>query len=202
MDIAPHLNDENKSLVLQEALAAALEINEPSYRASILAALAPHLNDENKSLVLQEALPAARVIKDESDRASILAALAPHLNDENKSQALAAARKIKDEHYRANALASLVPYLNNELQIIALEEVLSLQNIDSLISSTMNTWKEIDFKGLKEHIILFIKFASKKNREDGVEIAGALTSTLVHFSGQEIVPELYRSIQDTARWWP
>jgi hypothetical protein len=63
-------------------------------------------------------------------------------------------------------------------------------------------WQKIEFNDLKENIILFIKFISQKNREDGVEVVGAFTPALVHFSGEEIVPELYHAIQDTARWWP
>jgi len=63
-------------------------------------------------------------------------------------------------------------------------------------------WKEIIFKGLKEEIISFTRFISIKNRKDGMEVVGALAPALIHFSGPDIVPELYRAIVDTARWWP
>ena len=112
---SPHLADEQKRQVLDEALAAAREINSPYTRAEALAALVPHLADEQKRQVLDEALSAAREIDDPYARAEALAALAPHPADEQKRQvldeALAAAREIDSSYTRAEALAALAPHV-------------------------------------------------------------------------------------------
>jgi hypothetical protein len=137
-----------------------------------------------------------------------LTVLAPHLNDEIKPQilqeALATAREIKDEYRRTSTLTALTPYLNGEKQITILQELLYMSDINllvGLLKEALNIWKKIEFKGLKEHILPFIKFKSQRERKDGVGIVGVLSPALVHFSGEEIVPELYRAITDTARWW-
>jgi hypothetical protein len=125
--LAPHLVDEQKQQVLDEALAAAREIDDPYARAEALAALAPHLVDEQK----QQALAAAREIEWPYARAEALAALAPHLVDEQKQQALAAAREIEWPYARAEALAALAPHLVDEQKQQVLDEALAAaQEID------------------------------------------------------------------------
>jgi hypothetical protein len=173
-----------------------------------LSDLTPHLNEELKAQALQEALAAAREIKDEQWRASAWSALAPYLNDELKAQALqealAAAREINGEDFRASALSDLAPHLGNELQITVLNDLIYLQDYlgRSLLGKAVETWKEIEFKGLKENIIPFLNFTSQKDRKKGVEVVGFLTPALVHFCGADITGELLRTITDVTRWWP
>jgi hypothetical protein len=120
--LAPHLADEQKQQVLDEALAAAQEIDHSYTRAKALAALAPHLVDEQK----QQALAAAREITDDPcARAEALAALAPHLANEQKRQVLAAAREIGDPYARAGALAALALHLADEQKRQVLDEALA-----------------------------------------------------------------------------
>jgi hypothetical protein len=135
--LAPHLVDEQKQQVLDEALlAAAQEIDHSYARAKALAALAPHLADEQKRQVLDEALAAAREIDDPYARAEALAALAPHLANEQKRQvldeALAAAQEIERPYFRAEALAALAPHLVDEQKQQVLDEALlaAAQEID------------------------------------------------------------------------
>lgn len=194
--IAPHLNNELKI----QALSIAREIKDKYWRARALGALAPYLNNELKTQVLQEALSAVRETKWEN-LVHLLVILAPHLNDELKTQAfqeaVSAALKINDEKNRAKALDALMPYINDEVRITVLQELLLLSGYEAL-----NMWEKIEYKGLKENIILLIKFTSQKGRIDGVSVVKNLAPALVHFSGEGIASELYRAVQDTARWWP
>ena len=202
-NLAPHLKGELKRDALQESLVAASKIEDESARAHALVTLAPYLSDEFKTL----ALSAARKIKDKDSCVIVLSALAPYLTNELKTQVLTAAREIKNNQDRASALTALAPYYNDEIRIAILQELLHLSEslyisgYDSLCE-VLNAWRKIEFKGLREHIISFSKFISQRERKNGVEVIGILTPALMHFSGEEIVPELYRAIQDTARWWP
>jgi len=65
----------------------------------------------------------------------------------------------------------------------------------------LEIWKEGQFDDLEKRLFIFVKFVSLQNRKDSVEVVGALIPVFIHFRGPEIVPELYRAIQDTARWW-
>jgi hypothetical protein len=202
--LAPHLSDELKSQVFPEALAAAREIKAEDARAYALSALAPHLSDELKPQALQEALAAAREIKAEDARA--LSALAPHLSDLMlKSQVLATAREIKNEYARASALSDLAPHLNKETKIIVLQEALYLPfgQYEDIFNKIISAWQEIGYQGLREHLIPFFKLRSRGTRDAVVgDVISNLSPALVHFGRKELVGELLRAIQDTARWWP
>ncbi len=191
--LAPHLNDKIK----METLVAAREINDVIYRARVVSALLPYLNDELK----MQALTIACEIKDEFRRASVLSNFAPHLNDELKPLVLATALEIKNESDRAHALSALIPYFYEE-KVSILEEILYSDSLTVSVNKKLSMWKAVEFEGLEKHLTSYIKFASQEDRTNGLEVVGALTPALVHFRGPEIVPELFRSIQDTARWWP
>jgi hypothetical protein len=195
--LVPYLNAELQTQALSEALSIVREIKNEDNRAFVLVYIAPHLNDEFKA----QALAVALEIKDEHHRVHALAALAPHLNEESKAQALSAAHEIKDEFHRDQTLSVIAQHPTDEMRISILLEMLYLSDNDSFCKA-LSVWKEIEFEGLKENIIPFAKFISQEGRNQGVKVIGALTPALVHFSGEEIVPELYRAIQDTARWWP
>ncbi len=204
--LAPHLmTDELKT----QALAAAREIKYEPDRVDALVALAPHLTDELKTQVLQEALVAARGIKAEYVRVHALVTFAPYLTHELKTQmlheALTATRKIKDEYLSADALAALAPHLDDALKTQILQKVLHLSihlSNSNLLSKVLSTWKEIEFRGLKESIIPFVRSQSQQNRSNGTKVLGEIIPSLVYFSGKEITHELLISILDTARWWP
>jgi hypothetical protein len=199
--LIPHLNEELKTQSLQEGISAAHKIKDVFLRANTLTTLLPYLKQKIKKQTLQEVLSAMHEIKNESDRANILINLAPNITEDLKIQALSAIREIKDEQLHAHTLTALVSYLNNENQIAVLQELLYVPN-SFLLRKALNTWKAIGFKDIKRNIFSFFKLMSQKNRKDGVEIIGILTPALVHLSGEEIVPELYRAIQDVTRWWP
>ncbi|MFN8466345.1 MAG: hypothetical protein U0X20_12380 [Caldilineaceae bacterium] len=94
--LAPHLNDDQRTIALQAALDTALNLQvEANYgrspRAEALVALAPHLDDDQRTIALQAALDATNYIGDitESLRSQLM--LAPHLNDDQRTIALQAA---------------------------------------------------------------------------------------------------------------
>ena len=137
-----------------------------------------------------------------------LATLVPYLEKELKEQvlgeALVTASKIKGEYTRANILSALVFHLNGEAQINVLIELLYLNDNDGFsikLDNIFTLWKEIDFTGFQQNIIPFIKFTAQKNRKEGLIAIDQIVPALVHFRGPEIADELYRAIQDTARWW-
>ncbi|MBC7242642.1 MAG: hypothetical protein H5T60_09380, partial [Anaerolineae bacterium] len=78
-DLAPLLPPDLRTQALQEALAAARQIEDEDARADALADLAPLLPPDLRTQALQETLAAARQIEDEDDRARALADLASGL---------------------------------------------------------------------------------------------------------------------------
>ncbi len=114
---------------------------------------------------------------------------------------MATAYTIKKEGDRSKTLSLLAPQLDIEKQIMVLQEALYTIEKSSL-DMIFETWKKIEFTGLKENVIKFIKFTSPKKRENGISALGSLTPALVHFRGPAIADELYRTITDVTRWWP
>ena len=139
--IVPHLSDEMRNEVLNEALQAARLILDTDSRARALADLAPHLSDEMRNEVLNEALQIARLILDTDSRARALADLAPHLSDEIRNEvldeALHEAREITDQESRLYALADLAPHLSNEELRDVLHQAQSISNLDSRVRVLM-----------------------------------------------------------------
>jgi hypothetical protein len=195
--LAPHLIDEIKL----QALAAARAIQDESCRVRVLTAFVPYLNGELKTQVLKEALAIALLL---FNHVEVLTALIPHLKGKSKTRviqlALTNAREIKNEYDRAEVLTALALYFDRETQITILQEALRISSMYS-INETLNTWKKINFADLEKQTLVFIRFVSQKNREDGVKVVNAFSPALIHFSGPDIVPELFRAIIDTARWW-
>jgi hypothetical protein len=199
--LAERLPEPLKVEVLAEALQAAREIKDEGRRANVLGSLAKRLPEPLKAEVLAEALQAAREIKDEGRRAKALVALADCLPEPLKAEVLAEAlqvvRGIEDKYNRSNALGGLLAErLPENAKIQILKELLYISGL------YLKAWQSVQFKTLDEHLMLYMQFSAQKNRQDGLKVVSALIPVLVHFSGEEIVPELWRAIQDTARWWP
>jgi hypothetical protein len=88
--LAPHLAEQDRPVVLAEALTAARAARTVEYEgtcSSVLAALAPHLPAE----LLAKALTAARATQHVVYRSLALAALAPHLAEQDRPVVLAEA---------------------------------------------------------------------------------------------------------------
>ena len=117
--LARQLAGEEHRIVLQEALAAAVQITTVQffeseyYQNGVLRALALQLMGE--PVLFQEALAAARQMTDEGVRAEVLVALAPQLAGEEHrivlQEALAAAQQMTVDHYRTEVLKALAPQL-------------------------------------------------------------------------------------------
>ncbi len=140
--IAPHLPETERQKVLDEALNAALKIEDryadsaknDRVRSQALAAIAPHL-PETEPQLLEEALNAARNINDEESRSKALAAIAPNLSETERQKevlekALNAARNINNEESRSHALAAIAPHLpETERQKVLQEALNAAKNI-------------------------------------------------------------------------
>lgn len=93
--------------VLEQALAAALALQDSACRVEAVAGLAPHL----PAALLPRALAAVVEIEDESRRATALGRLAPHLPEALCRQALAATWRMRDSAARCRAQAGVAPHL-------------------------------------------------------------------------------------------
>jgi len=93
--------------VLEQALAAALALQDPACRVEAVTGLAPHL----PAALLPQALAAVVEIEDESCRATALGRLAPHLPEALCRQALAATWRMRDAAARCQAQAGVAPHL-------------------------------------------------------------------------------------------
>ena len=205
--LIPYLDEKTKKIVLEEALSTAREFKEEY----LLASLAPYLNARLRVEVLQEALSYIRETGDEKELARGLAAIIPYLDKELKAQVLqetlSVVPEIKDELSRANIMTSLVPQLSINERISALQGIFLC--VSSFLYKPRDTllkiiylWEEIEFTGMKEIIIPFIRSAAQNNRDNGIEILVSITPALVHFRGPSIADKLYRTITDVTRWWP
>lgn len=109
--LALHLSEPS----LQEALAAAREIRDPSKRGCALAGLAPYLPE----LLLHEVVTATYQIE-ESSQTRVLAELAPYLPESLLRQILLQISEFRDKGERARALLAILPSLPRSLRHDAL----------------------------------------------------------------------------------
>lgn len=205
--ISQHLPEKLKRQAIQESLVAVRKVVDPrdpsdeGERVRALLIVAPYLPNDYKS----NALDIIFEIKSDDDRVYALAMLIPYLPKSLYEpllvETLDNAHKIVSKHNRSRALISLIPYLQKETQITNLQKLIFLSDKNT-INGVIRMWKEVEYKGLQEKLYLFIKFIANRDRDEGIQIVGALVPVLIHFSGREIAPELYRAIVDTARWWP
>lgn len=104
--LAPHVSQQERELLLDQALVAAQLLNDSAARARALTILAPHVSRRERELVLDQALGIAQTLNDSEARAKVLTALAPH----RPEVVLAAARTLEHSKARAEVLAALAPY--------------------------------------------------------------------------------------------
>lgn len=71
-----------------------------------------------------------------------------------------------------------------------------------LAETLLSFWNAIEYLGLNEILMLYIRSYSISKRENGLIVITVLVPALAHFRGPEIVEELYRTITDVTRWWP
>lgn len=105
----------------EHVLAAARELSQSEGRIEVLIAVALHLPEQRRREVLQETLAAAS----KGQRTWALGMLSQYLPNE----ALAAARKLKDTRHRIHLLKSVAPYLPQDV----------LKTLEKL-----NTWADLD----------------------------------------------------------
>ena len=106
--LAPHLPHP----ILQQALVAALSIENEERQVEVLAALVSHLPQLLRDDAIQQALTAAPAIENEYRRVDVLVALVARLTALGyPQQVLTAALAIEDEYGRVQALRTLAPCL-------------------------------------------------------------------------------------------
>jgi hypothetical protein len=113
---------------LDQALAYARQLIDPSHKAISLALLAEDLPVQAKCEIACEVLITVQSIQDECDREHALIAISAKLPKQLLPQALEIAQEIEEESYRASALVSLFQNLPKELVSQALETALEIQN--------------------------------------------------------------------------
>jgi hypothetical protein len=70
------------------------------------------------------------------------------------------------------------------------------------LGEMLGEWEEIQFKGLREVLIQFLRTTSYKDRRTGLAKLVVLLPAIVHFEGKEVPGEILRAVIDTAGWWP
>ncbi|MEM9008223.1 MAG: NB-ARC domain-containing protein, partial [Cyanobacteria bacterium P01_F01_bin.86] len=115
-ELEGNLDPVDRRKILEQAIAAAREIDDAKYCAEALRALAPQITEKH----LPTVIAVAHEIKGRGSaryRAEALRALAPQITEKHLPAALAVAREIKGRgsaRYRAEVLSALAPY-NPEL---------------------------------------------------------------------------------------
>ena len=206
---------------LDEALADALAIAEPSTRVLALAGLVDHIPAPAQERVRTQALDAALAIPDEEGRAESLALISPHLSLPLRRDALSAARalgadlrrsrvlelllpmlperegleaalELGDEQARSAALAALSPELPRELAARAVDAALEL-------SAWRDRGQALD--GLIPHLppdLLLRVLASVRAAGDDAERLSALGALAEH-SPEPVRRELLATALDESR---
>ena len=150
-------------------------IDEERYRAGALSTLVPHLPETLKEEVLSEALTAARAFDEEYARARALSGLVPHLpetlKEEVLAEALTAARAFENGAVRARALSGLIPLL----------VTLSSHTLFQLWRTTL-------------------RLAARRTRAKLLSDIRSLAPVIAALGGQEIMPEVFHSIQEVGTW--
>jgi hypothetical protein len=174
--LAPHLPPILLPQALEQALEAAMAIQNEYYRADALSTLAPHLPET----LLKEALLAARAIQHGCSRARVLSDLAPHLPKTLLKEALLAARTIQNEYYRAVALLILALHFPETLLKEALLAAMAIQDEYYRARALSNLAPQ--FPGILPEALL-----AARAIQDEYYRADALSKLALHFPG--ILPE-------------
>lgn len=187
-------NKEEWRNMLLEVLSSMQEIRDEGYRIySLTFYILNHLNEDLKHEVLRYSLSVAQESNNERTKMEALIVLEPHLSGDLKSQALLIAQTIQVETYRQDTVDILNLKNNKNGDPDTFKKIMSRFAMIPSFTAIIGNEKDI---------LDSIRYSSQSYRFLGVLHTGRLTATLIHFSGPEIVPELYRSIVDTARWWP
>lgn len=205
-DLAAYLGDAMRNKISQDIMSSIGEIDNSYTLLDVLTDLAPYLHGDLQT----QALQIVSGMMDRTHSLKTLARFVPYLDKETRLNVI---QKILDfmsvgeiDHWIAGAFIDIASYLDRKTRIrglIVVFQKFPYGSFAGILSKEMfDQWREIGYEEMENHIFHFIKLQSTKNRHEIVEIVGSLAPALIHFSGQEIVPELYRAIQDTARWWP
>ncbi len=113
--------------ITQDALEAALALEDKAECAQVLITMVPYLTDEQRVRAIQVALTAASALAPQK-RTEIVERLAPFLNEEQHlkaaTEAMEAALPLEDEEERIETLGTLIPHLSGTQRIWATTKVL------------------------------------------------------------------------------
>jgi hypothetical protein len=118
--LMPHLPDDPRRRVGQDAINLARAVKPAHHKASMLASVAPVLPDD----LLDNAITVGELIQTPYDRMHVLTALLPRWPERLHDAALAAAHDVPNRYQRVNALLELIPHSSPGLRYPILEEAL------------------------------------------------------------------------------
>ncbi len=104
--LVPHVSQQERELVSDQAWSAARVLNDIEARARFLTVLAPYVSQQEREVVFDQAWVAAQALDDSEARAKVLIALASHRPED----VLAAAQTLHHSTACAGVLAALAPY--------------------------------------------------------------------------------------------
>lgn len=195
LDADPNTEDIEKALLEIPKIRVKVE------RKKALKSLAPHLN--NKSMLI--ALDIAREIDGNIISTQSLIELIPHLNNEQKNiiiqEALDILNKVKNDFDRTNAILKIASFLSREDRISVFRNLLYTHKLNFLLTELIKQWEKINYSGLENEAIPFIRRNSEKNRVDGLRTIISITPAFIYLSENDDASELYRAISDISRWW-
>lgn len=163
--------------VTQEALEAALALEDKEECAQVLITMVPYLTDEQRVQAIQVALSAASALAPWK-RAEVVERLAPFMNEEQRlkaaSEALESALPLVDGEGRVEALVTLIPHLSGAQRIQATTKVLAALPLPK-------EWKEL---------IFLFPYLTEGQREEAMRAAFDVSQTLTARERGEMIVNL------------
>jgi hypothetical protein len=134
--LTPHVLNEFRGKVREDALNAIELIESEDERAEALVALAPYMESASKReypRALEQALSIAIGMQRRPLRARMLVSLAPHLTSDLQVEAIAAVNSLTNERERATLLTQLAPTLPESMIVASLAVAYTMREQDSRV---------------------------------------------------------------------
>ena len=134
--LTPHVLNEFRTQVREDALNAIELVESEDERAEALVALAPYMESASKHeypRALEQALAIAINMQRRPLRARMLVSLAPHLTADLQVEAIAAVNSLTNERERATLLTQLAPTLPDTMIVASLAIAYTMREQDSRV---------------------------------------------------------------------
>lgn len=136
--LTPHVTNNLRAQVREDALRTIEAIESEDERADALIALAPYMESASKTdypTVLEHALAIAIGMQRRPLRARMLVSLAPHLTSDLQVEAIAAVNSLTSDRERATLLTALAPTLSESLVVASLAVAYTMREQDSRVQA-------------------------------------------------------------------